>query len=73
MHGETTDYNPSPIPSQPYSDTVGSDDHHQSDAATLPVGKYSYRLGELAYLRSGDKGNICNIGMFHVFCNECFV
>ena len=26
----------------------------------------TYRLEELAYLRSGDKGNSCNIGERHV-------
>ncbi|XP_069600203.1 uncharacterized protein [Ranitomeya imitator] len=29
----------------------------------LPSGPYSYRLEELAYTRSGDKGNIANIGV----------
>ncbi|XP_063776579.1 uncharacterized protein LOC134920292 [Pseudophryne corroboree] len=29
----------------------------------LPSGPYSYRLGELAYTRSGDKGNNANIGV----------
>ncbi len=28
----------------------------------LPTGNCSYRLEELAYARSGDKGNNCNIG-----------
>lgn len=29
----------------------------------LPSGPYAYRLEELAYTRSGDKGNIANIGV----------
>lgn len=29
---------------------------------TLKAGDMSYRLEELAFLRSGDKGNSCNIG-----------
>jgi len=29
----------------------------------LPVGAHTYRLGELAYTRSGDKGNSANIGV----------
>ncbi|XP_068134994.1 uncharacterized protein [Hyperolius riggenbachi] len=29
----------------------------------LPSGPYSYRLEDLAYTRSGDKGNIANIGV----------
>ncbi|XP_075054510.1 uncharacterized protein LOC142140654 isoform X2 [Mixophyes fleayi] len=29
----------------------------------LPTGPYAYRLGELAYTRSGDKGNNANIGV----------
>ncbi len=34
----------------------------QSDI-DLPSGNHSYRLGDLAYLRSGDKGDTANIGM----------
>lgn len=29
----------------------------------LPIGGHTYRLEELAYTRSGDKGNSCNIGV----------
>lgn len=29
----------------------------------LPLGKHTYRLEDLAYTRSGDKGNTCNIGI----------
>ncbi|KAM9329241.1 uncharacterized protein PAF06_000578 [Gastrophryne carolinensis] len=31
--------------------------------ADLPTGPYSYRLEDLAYTRSGDKGNTANIGV----------
>ena len=33
-----------------------------SDTDTPKTGDRSYRLEELAFLRSGDKGNSCNIG-----------
>lgn len=29
----------------------------------LPIGEHIYRLDDLAYTRSGDKGNSCNIGV----------
>ncbi len=29
----------------------------------LPTGSHTYTLGDLAYARSGDKGNSCNIGV----------
>ncbi|XP_067847726.1 uncharacterized protein lratb.1 isoform X2 [Heptranchias perlo] len=35
----------------------------QDDLKDLPVGPCSYRLEELAYTRSGDKGNSANIGV----------
>jgi hypothetical protein len=34
---------------------------------TLETGSYSFRLEELAYARSGDKGNNCNIGKISLF------
>ncbi|XP_053716951.1 uncharacterized protein lratb.1 isoform X1 [Synchiropus splendidus] len=37
-----------------------SEEHPDSD---LPSGKHSYRLEELAYTRSGDKGDSANIGV----------
>ncbi|KAG8454001.1 hypothetical protein GDO86_000576 [Hymenochirus boettgeri] len=33
------------------------------DPKDLPCGPYTYRLAELAYTRSGDKGNSANIGV----------
>lgn len=35
---------------------------HTLDDYQLPHGTHSYRLEDLAYTRSGDKGNTCNIG-----------
>ena len=32
----------------------------------LPTGDFCYRLEDLAYTRSGDKGNHCNIGVYDV-------
>lgn len=35
----------------------------------LPGGDYSFRLEELAYTRSGDKGNSANVGTTtHLYC-----
>lgn len=34
-------------------------------------GDCTYRLEELAYLRSGDKGNTANIGRGHLLVNVC--
>jgi len=33
----------------------------------LPSGPHTYRLEDLAYTRSGDKGNSANIGIFLFF------
>lgn len=33
--------------------------------AELPCGRHTYRLEELAYTRSGDKGDSANIGKTH--------
>lgn len=33
----------------------------------LPSGPHTYRLEDLAYTRSGDKGNSANIGIFLSF------
>jgi hypothetical protein len=36
---------------------------NDADVANLVVGSNTFTLGELAYSRSGDKGNSCNIGV----------
>ncbi|XP_072899239.1 uncharacterized protein lratb.1 isoform X2 [Hemitrygon akajei] len=38
-------------------------EQEQDDLTDLPTGPCSYRLEELAYTRSGDKGNTANIGI----------
>ncbi|XP_078263492.1 uncharacterized protein LOC144597784 [Rhinoraja longicauda] len=38
-------------------------EQNQDDLNDLPIGACSYRLEELAYTRSGDKGNTANIGV----------
>ncbi|XP_072111970.1 uncharacterized protein lratb.1 isoform X2 [Mobula birostris] len=38
-------------------------EQEQDDLIDLPTGPCSYRLEELAYTRSGDKGNTANIGV----------
>ncbi|XP_076467565.1 uncharacterized protein LOC143298571 [Babylonia areolata] len=45
---------------QAYPPTNGRD---QETEQTLPTGHFSYRLEDLAYTRSGDKGNTANIGV----------
>ena len=46
------------------SDSSSSDRDTESGRENQAVknGNYSFRLEELAYTRSGDKGNNCNIG-----------
>ena len=49
---------------------IADDSPHQiiNDVPGLPSGPNSYRLEDLAYTRSGDKGNNCNIGMRKDLC-----
>jgi len=35
----------------------------EEDFVDLPIGSHTFRLNDLAYTRSGDKGNSCNIGV----------
>uniref|UniRef100_A0A3P8UZP4 Si:ch73-132f6.5 n=1 Tax=Cynoglossus semilaevis TaxID=244447 RepID=A0A3P8UZP4_CYNSE len=46
----------------PKSETKVSDEQH-SLKSDLPSGPHSYRLEDLAYTRSGDKGDTANIGV----------
>ena len=54
------DYNPDVSSTSSSSDS--DDDVTASDKGKVAKGKHSYRLEELAYTRSGDKGNHCNVG-----------
>ena len=55
---------PSP-PISPTTDDASSPDSSESKArpVKIPKGSHSYQLSQLAWLRSGDKGNNCNIGV----------
>ncbi len=44
----------------------------QETDSQLKTGFHEYRLEQLAYLRSGDKGDTSNIGA-HPFCLPCQV
>ena len=52
------DYNPDVSSTSSSSD----DDDEVEASGKVAKGKHSYRLEELAYTRSGDKGNHCNVG-----------
>lgn len=36
----------------------------QGESQSLTTGNFTYSLDELAFARSGDKGNHCNIGLY---------
>ena len=59
MNGEyVEDYNMKYEGVTPKADPL----HERRVPKELKGGKHSYRLEDLAYARSGDKGNSCNIG-----------
>lgn len=62
MNGEHIEtYQPGTVPTMEH-ETSGSTASSQEHCRELPRGTYTYRLEDLAYTRSGDKGNNCNIG-----------
>ncbi|CAL1541216.1 unnamed protein product [Lymnaea stagnalis] len=70
MNGEVVDYNQPNVPTAEYltraypaSDSNGNGANTSCRDIELPKGDCSYRLEELAFTRSGDKGNDCNIGV----------
>ena len=56
---ETT---PSTIPTTTAESTEFDGIETEENATDLRKGQCTYRLEQLAYLRSGDKGNTANIG-----------
>lgn len=61
MNGEHVEtFNPPNVP------TMTNTDGHSSPSPIpdVPKGSHTYRLEDLAYTRSGDKGNNCNIGQY---------
>ena len=59
MNGEHKEkYQPESVPTAEYKPQ--SEDNKEEKP--LSKGNQSYRLEDLAFTRSGDKGNTCNIG-----------
>ena len=63
-HIET--YSPEDIPTVEYTDTVAEEKDGLTDQVGLRTGNRTYTLEQLAYTRSGDKGNHANIGSSYV-------
>lgn len=62
MNGEHVEkYNPPSVPTADYVKNTQPSTPEKSEP--VQSGKCTYRLEELAYTRSGDKGNTCNIGV----------
>ena len=61
MNGTVEEYVPPNIPTLDPADIEYSEENIQHQE--VETGDHSYRLIDLAYARSGDKGNNCNIGM----------
>ena len=53
--------NPSPFQFSPV-DLDAEQETEAEPSQNLPDGTFTFRLQDLAYTRSGDKGNNCNIG-----------
>ena len=66
LNGEEVETTPSATPTTPQKTSTAqrteSNVETEEKATDLRSGQHSYRLEELAYLRSGDKGNTANIG-----------
>lgn len=62
VDGEEKHQNTYPAPADPERGQKKSLPAPESDARPLRTGSNEYRLEELAYLRSGDKGDTSNIG-----------
>lgn len=50
-------------PVQQNQQTIQNEEVRRKDEEKIETGTHSFRLEELAFARSGDKGNHCNIGM----------
>lgn len=57
MNGKTETYCPVEL-----KDTVNTNSEQELSKTTPQRGNNTYSLQDLAYTRSGDKGNTCNIG-----------
>ncbi|OWF54332.1 hypothetical protein KP79_PYT12295 [Mizuhopecten yessoensis] len=58
-HAET--FQPQSVTTATYN--TGDTGTETGDSSPLPSGTRTYRLGDLAYTRSGDKGNSANVGV----------
>lgn len=73
MDGEVVNYNQPSVPTAEYltqaypaSERNGNGKTKVYNEVDLPTGSFEFRLEDLAYTRSGDKGNDCNIGEAHL-------
>ena len=62
LNGKEVEITPSATPTLPQGTAESTDIKTEEKAPNLHGGQHSYRLEQLAYLRSGDKGNTANIG-----------
>ena len=62
LNGEEVETTPSTTPTTTAETTESDDIETEENATDLRKGQCTYRLEQLAYLRSGDKGNTANIG-----------
>ena len=63
LNGEERETTPSTTPSrQPDASSESTEVKGDEKTTFVRSGHHSYRLEQLAYLRSGDKGNTANIG-----------
>lgn len=70
MNGEhVEEYSGQESPTQVYPSWWELPQPETPPAMELPTGTFSFRLEDLAYTRSGDKGNTANIGemFYHMF------
>lgn len=58
MNGKTETYTPVEL-----KESVNTNSEQKLSKVTPQKGTNTYSLQDLAYTRSGDKGNTCNIGM----------
>ncbi|KAL5012237.1 hypothetical protein ScPMuIL_010788, partial [Solemya velum] len=64
MDGELADtYTATPVPTAEYPNKSITQSSQNTQTEALESGSYKFRLEDLAYTRSGDKGNTANIGV----------
>ncbi len=68
MNGEHAEEYEEPIVEYPVIKTSAGPPSAK-DSIKLPSGTYTFRLEDLAYTRSGDKGNSVNIGSIYIKCS----